>query len=149
MTQHGPRPVDRLHNANHTRSSTRLPRAVCSPVRERGTGPSEVHQFPDGMTGKVLPGHVLLELLNRDLPREAVIGRIEADQLGDDAFEERRPVGEDGLQDGLLPPEGHEITRVAIPIGIASLSNVRPSGSVMLMVTRSESGPLGLTLGLV
>jgi hypothetical protein len=38
---------------------------------------------------------------------------------------------------------------VAIPIGIASLSNVRPSGSVMLMVTRSESGPLGLTLGLV
>jgi hypothetical protein len=34
-----------------------------------------------------------------------VIGAVKADQLGDDPLEQRRAVGEDGLQNGLLALE--------------------------------------------
>jgi hypothetical protein len=41
------------------------------------------------MIFETLHAHIPLELLDRDLACEAVIGAVEADQLGDDPFEQR------------------------------------------------------------
>jgi hypothetical protein len=57
------------------------------------------------MIVETLHAHAPLELLDRDLAGEAVIGAVKADQLGDDPLEQRRAVGEDGLQNGLLALE--------------------------------------------
>ena len=65
----------------------------------------EIHQLPDGTIVETLHAHAPLELLDRDLAGEAVIGAVEADQPGDDPLEQRRAVGEDSLQDGLLALE--------------------------------------------
>jgi hypothetical protein len=45
---------------------------------------------------------VLPEFFDRDFAREAVIGAIEADDLGDQTLDERRSLGEDGLQNRLF-----------------------------------------------
>ena len=66
-----------------------------------------------------LHAHVLLKFLDRDFACEAVIGAIEAYHLGDQALDERRSLGEDGLQNCLLPLEGHNIARITISVGIA------------------------------
>src|ERR1700737_1254397 len=66
---------------------------------------AEIHQLPDGTIVETLHTRVPLELLDRDLAGEAVIGAVKADQPGDDPHEQRRAVGEDGLQDGLLALE--------------------------------------------
>jgi hypothetical protein len=65
-----------------------------------------------------LHAHVLLKFLDRDFAHKAVIGTIEANNLGDQALHKRRLLGEDGLQNCLLPLEGHDIARIAIAIGI-------------------------------
>jgi hypothetical protein len=39
---------------------------------------------------ETLHAHAPLELLDRDLAGEAVIGAVKADQLGDDPLEQRR-----------------------------------------------------------
>src|SRR5260221_10015647 len=80
---------------------------------------AEIHQLTYGMVIENLHAHVLLKFLDRDFAGEAVIGAIEADHLGDDALDERRSLGEDGLQNGLLPLEGHDIARITISVGIA------------------------------
>src|ERR1700732_2062302 len=72
------------------------------PLRSRLT---EIHQFPDGTIVETFHRHAVLELLDRDLAGEAVVGAVKADQPGDDPLEQRRPVGEDGLQDGRLALE--------------------------------------------
>ena len=59
-----------------------------------------------------LHAHVLLKFLDCDFAREAVIGAIEANDLGDQALDERRSLGEDGLQNCLLPLEGYDIARI-------------------------------------
>ena len=46
------------------------------------------------MIFETLHAHAPLELLDRDLAGEAVIGAVKADQLGDDPLEQRRAVGE-------------------------------------------------------
>jgi hypothetical protein len=46
-----------------------------------------------------------LEILDRDLAGEAVVGAVKADQPGYDPLKQRRTLGEDGLQDGLLALE--------------------------------------------
>src|ERR1700694_5041752 len=66
---------------------------------------TEIHQFPDGTIVETFHRHAILELLDRDLAGEAVIGAVKADQPGNDPLEQRRAVGEDGLQDGLLALE--------------------------------------------
>src|SRR5258705_4733748 len=66
---------------------------------------AEIHQFPDGAVFEMLHAHAPLEPLHRDLAGEAVIGAVKADQPGDDPLEQRRAVGEDGLQNGLLALE--------------------------------------------
>src|SRR6202022_2425683 len=66
---------------------------------------AEIHQLPDGMIVETLHTHAPLELLDRDLADEAVIGAVKADQPGDDPLEQRCAVGEDGLQDSLLALE--------------------------------------------
>ena len=66
-----------------------------------------------------LHAHVLLKFLDRDFAGEAVIGAIEANDLGDQALYERRSLGEDVLQNCLLPLEGHDIARITISVGIA------------------------------
>jgi len=50
-----------------------------------------------------LHAHVLLRFLDRDFAREAMIGAIEANDLGDQTLDEWRSLGEDGLQNCLLP----------------------------------------------
>src|SRR5258708_34551352 len=70
-------------------------------------------------SSKIFHVHVLPEFFDRDFAREAVIGAIEADDLGDQTLDERRSLGEDGLQNRLLPLEGHDIARIIISIGIA------------------------------
>jgi hypothetical protein len=66
-----------------------------------------------------LHAHVALKFLDRDFARKAVIGAIEADDPGDQAFDERRSLAENGLQNCLLPLEGQDIARIAISVGIA------------------------------
>jgi hypothetical protein len=66
-----------------------------------------------------LHAHVLLKFLDRDFAREAVIGAIEANDPGDQALDERLSLGKDGLQNCLLPLEGHDIARITISVGIA------------------------------
>src|ERR1700676_111249 len=66
---------------------------------------AEIHQFPDRTIVEAFHTHAPLELLDRDLAGEAVIGAVKADQPGDDPLEQRRAVSEDGLQDGLLALE--------------------------------------------
>jgi hypothetical protein len=61
-----------------------------------------------------LHAYVLRKFLDRDFAGEAVVGAIEADDLGDQALDERCSLGEDGLQNGLLPLEGYDIARIAI-----------------------------------
>src|SRR6266849_2406173 len=66
---------------------------------------AEIHQFPDGTIVETLHTQTPLELLDRDLAGEAVIGAVEADQPGDDPLQKRHALGENGLQDGLLTLE--------------------------------------------
>src|ERR1700681_1154453 len=66
---------------------------------------TEIHQFPDGMIFETLRTQAPLELLDRDLAGEAVIGAVKADQTGDDPLQKRHAVGENGLQNGLLALE--------------------------------------------
>src|ERR1700681_4656956 len=77
---------------------------------------AEIHQFPDGTIVETLHAHAALELLDRDLAGEAVIGAVKADQPGDDPLEQRRAVGEDGLHNGLFALERHDIARIGIVI---------------------------------
>jgi hypothetical protein len=46
-----------------------------------------------GVVIENLQAHVLPEFFDRDFAREAVIGVIEADDLGDQTFDERRSLG--------------------------------------------------------
>src|SRR5205809_8037081 len=80
---------------------------------------AEIHQLPYGMVIENLHAHVLLKFRDRDFAGEVVIGAIEADHLGDHALDERRSLGADGLQNGLLPLEGHDIARFTISVGLA------------------------------
>src|ERR1700736_937659 len=80
---------------------------------------AEIHQLPDGTIVETLHAHAPLELLDRDLAGEAVIGAVEADQPSDDPLEQRRAVGEDGSQNSLLALERHDIARIGIAIDVA------------------------------
>src|SRR6267154_4231919 len=80
---------------------------------------AEIHQLPYGMVIESLHAHVLLKFLDRDFAVETVIGAIEANDLGDQALDERRSIGEHGLQNCLLPLEGGDIAHIAISAGIA------------------------------
>ena len=48
-----------------------------------------------------------------------MVGAIEANDPGDQALDQRHPLGEDGLHYCLLPLEGHDIARITISVGIA------------------------------
>ena len=50
--------------------------------------------------------HVLLEFVDRDLAREAVIGAIESNDLGDQALDKRRSRHFDGIDAKLLIVRG-------------------------------------------
>jgi hypothetical protein len=45
---------------------------------------AEIHQFPDGAIFETLHRHVPLEILDRDLAGEAVVGAVKANQPGYD-----------------------------------------------------------------
>jgi hypothetical protein len=66
-----------------------------------------------------LYAHVLFKFFDRDSACEAVIGAVEANDLCDQALDESRSLGENGLQNCLLPLEGHDIARITISVGIA------------------------------
>src|ERR1700738_4258131 len=93
-----------------------------------GSRLAEIHQLPDGTIVETLHAHAPLELLDRDLAGEAVIGAVEADQPGDDPLEQRRAVGEDSLSDGLLAFERHNRARIGIVIDVARDIRHRLSG---------------------
>jgi hypothetical protein len=58
-----------------------------APFLRAGSRLAEIHQFPDGTIVETLHTHAALELLDRDLPGETVIGTIKADQPGHDPLE--------------------------------------------------------------
>jgi hypothetical protein len=66
--------------------------------------------------------------LDRHLAREAVVGAVKADQPGDDPPQERRPVGRNGLQDGSLALERHDIARTPVTVGVARQVGYRLAG---------------------
>src|SRR5208283_5222770 len=66
---------------------------------------AEIHQFPDGSIFEPFNALTPLELLDRDLADESVIGAVETDQPSDNPLEKRRALGEDGLQNGRLALE--------------------------------------------
>src|SRR5450759_436213 len=80
---------------------------------------TEIHQLPYGMVIENLHAHVLLKFLDRDFAREAVIGAIEANDLGEQSLSQWHFLPENGLQNCLLPLEGHDIARITISVGIA------------------------------
>src|SRR4030081_2132237 len=89
-----------------------------------GSRLAEIHQFPDRPVVETLHTSAPLELLDRYLARKAVIGAVKADQAGDHPFQKRHAVGEDGLQNGLLALECHDIMCIGIVIGVAC--DIRP-----------------------
>src|ERR1039457_3496254 len=80
---------------------------------------TEIHQLPYGMVIENLHAHVLLKSLDRDFAREAVIGTIEANDLGKQSLNKWHYLPENGLQKCLLPLEGHDIASITISVGIA------------------------------
>jgi hypothetical protein len=80
--------------------------------REYRALPKYMSSHTFGVVIENLQAHVLPEFFDRDSAREAVIGVIEADDLGDQTLDERRSHGEDGLQNRLLPLEGRDIARI-------------------------------------
>src|ERR1035437_7745358 len=80
---------------------------------------TEIHQLPYGMVIENLHAHVLLKFLDRDFAREAVIGAIEANDLGEQSLNQWHFLPENSLQNCLLPLESHDIARITISVGIA------------------------------
>ena len=66
-----------------------------------------------------LHAHILLKFLDCDFAREAVIGAIEANDLGEQSLNQWHFFPENGLQNCLLPLEGHDIARITVSVGIA------------------------------
>ncbi len=78
------------------------------------TAPAQIHQLPYGMVIENRHAHVLFKFLYGDFAREPVIGAIETYHLGNQALYERRSLGEYGLQNCLLPLEGHDVARICV-----------------------------------
>jgi hypothetical protein len=80
-------------------------------------GPAEIHSVPNRVAIESFNTGVPRKPLDRHVAREAMVGAVKADQPSDGPRQEWRPVGRNGLQDGFLALERHEIARTPVTVG--------------------------------
>jgi hypothetical protein len=76
-----------------------------------------------------------------------VVGAVEADQAGDDPLDQQRTLGEDGLQDGPLTLERHDVACIGVTIDIARDVRHRLAGLTVDRDAIGLKGDFGAVVG--